>query len=77
MSYKIIIVLRDGQADSKYYLINDGQIETLDKTPNYDQYDIVINENGVFVIETKNYSGRIYGQENQHEWTQVLSYFKR
>jgi hypothetical protein len=30
----------------------------------------------VFVIETKNYSGRIYGQESQQEWTQVLSYGK-
>lgn len=37
---------------------------------------VVINRNGVFVIETKNYSGRIYGNENQLEWTQVLSYGK-
>jgi archaellin len=27
----------------------------------------------VFVIETKNYSGRIYGSEEQQEWTQVLA----
>ena len=37
---------------------------------------IVINRNGIFVIETKNYSGRIYGQESQQEWTQVLAYGK-
>ena len=35
---------------------------------------VLINSNGIFVIETKNYAGRIYGQENQHEWTQVLAY---
>ena len=35
---------------------------------------IVINPSGVFVIETKNYSGEIYGSENQYEWTQCLSY---
>ncbi|MBR4336548.1 MAG: NERD domain-containing protein [Clostridia bacterium] len=35
---------------------------------------VVINRNGVFVIETKNYSGRIYGSENQLEWTKVLNY---
>ena len=35
---------------------------------------VLINRNGVFVIETKNYSGRIYGNENQREWTQVLGY---
>ena len=29
---------------------------------------------GVFVIETKNYAGRIYGDEKQKYWTQVLAY---
>jgi hypothetical protein len=57
------------------YVINDCRIRVSeDKTTQIDH--IVINENGVFVIETKNYSGRIYGQENQHEWIQVLSYGK-
>ena len=35
---------------------------------------VLINRNGIFVIETKNYSGRIYGHEDQLEWTQVLAY---
>ncbi len=26
------------------------------------------------MIETKNYAGRIYGSESQHDWTQVLAY---
>lgn len=30
----------------------------------------------MFVVETKNYGGRIYGNQNQHEWTQVLAYGK-
>lgn len=30
----------------------------------------------MFVIETKNYSGKIYGSENQREWTQILAYGK-
>ena len=34
---------------------------------------IFINQNGVFVIETKNYAGYIYGTETQREWTQVLA----
>ena len=34
---------------------------------------VLINSNGIFVIETKNYAGRIYGQSNQREWTQVLA----
>ena len=28
----------------------------------------------MFVVETKNYAGRIYGTDGQLEWTQVLAY---
>ena len=35
---------------------------------------ILIDGKGVLVVETKNYSGRIYGNANQKEWTQVLAY---
>lgn len=34
---------------------------------------IVVCEKGVLVIETKNYSGRLYGESSQQEWTQVLA----
>ena len=37
---------------------------------------IVVNHNGVFVIETNNISGRIYGEDSQKTWTQVLQYGK-
>jgi len=33
---------------------------------------VVISKYGVFVIETKNYSGWIFGGENSFEWTQVI-----
>ena len=57
------------------YIINDLVLETENgRTCQIDH--IVINERGIFVIETKNYSGRIYGQEHQQEWTQVLKYGK-
>lgn len=35
---------------------------------------IFISHKGVFVIETKDYRGRIYGDRNQNYWTQVLAY---
>lgn len=35
---------------------------------------IFINKFGVWVIETKNYAGIIYGNEKQLEWTQVLKF---
>lgn len=57
------------------YVVNDLRIRTEDgKTSQIDH--VVIRPNGFFVIETKNYSGRIYGSEKQLEWTQVLRYGK-
>ena len=35
---------------------------------------IYVCEYGIFVIETKNYAGRIYGKDDQREWTQVLAF---
>lgn len=33
---------------------------------------ILLHESGVYVIESKNYSGWIFGEENQKQWTQTL-----
>ena len=38
--------------------------------------NLLISQRGIFVIETKNYSGRIYGNDSQQYWTQVLNYGK-
>lgn len=55
------------------YVINN--LILADERGHTSQIDhIVINSAGVFVIETKNYAGRIYGNDNQLEWTQVLNY---
>ena len=57
------------------YIINDLKLRVSEeKTSQIDH--VIINKRGIFVIETKNYSGRIYGKENQHEWVQVLNYGK-
>ena len=37
---------------------------------------ILVCNKGIFVIETKNYIGRIYGDDNSREWVQVLQYGK-
>ena len=60
--------------EGEQYVLNDYIIEENGKSSQIDH--IVINASGVFVIETKNYSGRIYGSDNQLEWTQVLNYGK-
>ena len=38
---------------------------------------IFIHPTGIYVIETKNSTGRIYGSEGDQEWTQVLHYGKK
>lgn len=58
--------------ENEQYIINDLILVNEDKSSQIDH--IVINMHGVFVIETKNYSGEIYGSESQWEWTQVLAY---
>lgn len=57
--------------EGRQYILNNYMIEENGKSSQIDH--IVINPYGVFVIETKNYSGMIYGYEDQQEWTQVLS----
>lgn len=58
--------------ENEQYVINDLILSNNGNTSQIDH--IVINQRGVFVIETKNYSGEIYGSEKQREWTQVLAY---
>lgn len=36
--------------------------------------EVVISESGIFVIEVKNYSGWIFGNQRDRYWTQVLPY---
>lgn len=54
-------------------LLNDVVLKDKDGK-SYQIDHIFINWNGVWVIETKNWSGRIYGSDEQKEWTQVLAY---
>ncbi|RIJ64838.1 NERD domain-containing protein [Rummeliibacillus sp. TYF005] len=38
---------------------------------------LFIHENGLYVIESKNYSGWIYGREKDYKWTQVFKNGKK
>ena len=67
------VIRRIGETlDGEKYVFNDYRFKVGDKTIQIDH--IVVNQNGVFVIETKNYSGTIYGGDDIREWTQVLAY---
>lgn len=54
------------------YAFHDYMLNIDGKTCQIDH--IVINERGIFVIETKNYSGKIYGNEKQLKWKEYLAY---
>lgn len=72
---KIANILKSLTTNKEAYVINDVIVATEDG--NTSQIDhVLFARGGIFVIETKNYSGRIYGTDEQREWTQVLGYGK-
>lgn len=54
----------------KYITLNDLLLPTHYGTTQVDH--IVVSPYGIFVIETKNYKGYIFGHENAEEWKQSL-----
>lgn len=57
------------------YLINNVTLKTEERSTQIDH--ILINQFGIFVIETKHYSGWIYGNEKKQYWTQTYQRGKR
>ncbi|MBE6050136.1 MAG: NERD domain-containing protein [Clostridium sp.] len=60
---------------NSYIIMNDLLIECRDETTQIDH--VVISSKGIFVIETKNISGNIQGDDNTKYWTQVLDKYNR
>ena len=59
----------------EYIVLNDIMLPTQYGTTQIDH--IVVAPYGIFVIETKNYKGWIFGHENSEEWKQSLLGKKR
>ena len=55
---------------AEYHVFNDVYLNSNGRSSQIDH--VVISKFGIFVIETKNYSGAIYGSENMEHWTQYL-----
>lgn len=53
-----------------YFPLNNVTIGTKNGTTQIDH--IIVSRYGIFVIETKNMEGWIFGNEKQSQWTQVL-----
>ncbi|WP_047985476.1 nuclease-related domain-containing protein [Ornithinibacillus californiensis] len=65
--YKIDIQL--SQLPQEYKYLNDLLIENPKSASGYSQVDhVVISPYGIFVIETKNYQGTIYGGKDRKTW---------
>src|SRR6516164_517412 len=65
------------ELDSEHYnVLDDLLLPSLGHT-NTTQIDhIVVSDFGIFCIETKSYSGWIFGNARQQHWTQVLYRYK-
>lgn len=74
LAERMVSIMLGKTKPNQEYKINNFTFQHEDKTVQIDH--IFINKNGIFLIETKNYRGRIYGDENAQNWTQVLNYGK-
>jgi predicted RNA-binding Zn-ribbon protein involved in translation (DUF1610 family) len=53
-----------------FEVLHNITLKTNDATTQLDH--IVVGSNGIFVIETKNYKGWIFGSEHSAQWTQTI-----
>ena len=56
--------------ESTAHVLNNITLEHNDGTTQIDH--ILVTQNGILVIETKHYSGWLFANEKQKQWTQVL-----
>lgn len=55
---------------NKYHLLKNVTLPTEDGTTQIDH--IIVSQYGIFIIETKNMKGWIFGDEHQKTWTQKI-----
>ncbi|MBQ3778727.1 MAG: NERD domain-containing protein, partial [Fibrobacter sp.] len=65
------IVRACGETQSFYKILNNIYLHSSDVTTEVDI--VLIHETGVYVFESKNYAGFIFGSAEQKEWTQSLN----
>jgi len=65
----------DDLSRRKYLVLNDVLIQAGNRTSQIDH--IIVSRYGIFVIETKNFSGWIHGHENSEYWMQTFYKKKR
>lgn len=63
-------ILREKLPAEEYIVLADLTLQTTNGTTQIDH--LIVSRYGVFVVETKNMSGWIFGGEDQARWTQVM-----
>ena len=66
----VALMLRLFLDKDRYHRLHNVTLPTIDGTTQIDH--LVVSEFGIFVIETKNMRGWIFGSENQAQWTQKI-----
>ncbi len=72
---KLRKLLNDSLPKDEYHLINNLLLETNGETHQIDH--VLVSKYGIFVIETKDYSGYITGSEYDNRWVRHLRYGKK
>lgn len=66
------------QLDKTHYMVlNDLLLPSYGNLSTTQIDHVVVSNYGIFCIETKAYSGWIFGDANQEYWTQVIFYYKK
>lgn len=65
-----VVARRLKKLPDEYYYFNGMYLQSGNYSTQIDH--VVVSIYGIFVIETKNYKGNIYGDEKAEEWTQII-----
>lgn len=67
---KVVSAQLNTLLSDEYHILNDLILTTNWGTTQIDY--VVVSKYGIFVIETKNYKGWVFGHENSEKWTQNI-----
>ena len=62
---------------NKYTVLNDLMLPSEGNTSTTQLDHVVVSNFGIFVIETKNFEGWIFGNAYHKQWTQVIYHYKK
>jgi restriction system protein len=66
----MVVEAIEGSLRRPYWLLNNVTLETENRTTQIDH--ILVLDTGIFVIETKHYTGWIFGDPQAIQWTQTI-----